>query len=308
MYNINMFKNKKIDKARYISIAFIILLTVPGILVTALAGSVGSYIGSVLFMAIGIFAIWETLTSLGFNKYVSLITALSIIPFFLLKYSSFTGIAELDPLKNNVAVKDALTWQPYLILVAASFIPVLAEPKVASEKIGMFTMQAIVTFVMLVAATFTKGLWALNSVHLASIFYFILIAIIADSFGYFGGKYFGKYLFKGAKLAPRLSPKKTWAGAVIGFVFSFTFAFLFGYYLHIWENVPNISELAMSFIMATVLSLISPIGDLMFSGIKRLLGIKDFSNLLPGHGGVFDRIDAMSIVTALGLLVFIIFA
>lgn len=306
-----MFKGKKIDKSRYTSILLILIAVLPAIFATAYGGKYGVYVGSGFFALSCGFAIWETLTAIGFNKYISVLTAAMVIPFFLVSFSNFKSIATYADLSTNesafnkLAVELAITWKPIVILLFASLIPVVTEPHVAKAKFGITGTQLVVTFIVLIGGVFFKSLWAMNASGLNPVFFFLLIAISADSFGYLGGKYFGKKLFKGAKFAPKISPKKTWAGAVIGFGFSFTFALLFGYYLGIWEEMA-INQWLISSIMALVLSIVSPIGDLTFSLIKRRVGIKDFSELLPGHGGVFDRIDAMSFVTVVGTLAFLI--
>lgn len=303
-----MEKLKTSEKWRYISILGILIIVLPGILLTAYAGKSGVYIGSAIFIIIGGAAIYEVISALGFNKITAVLCGLIIIPFFLLGFDDFKriGTPQKEDISIKLYIKWALTWKPYLIILIASLIPTFTEPSVSKGKMNIFTIQLIITFVMIVTSTFTKGLWAMNAYKVSPVFYFLLIAILSDTFGYFGGKYFGIKLFKGKKLAPKLSPKKTWAGAVIGFIFAFIFSLFFGYYLHIWESVVSINEWVMSFLAAMILSIISPIGDLIFSGIKRKLGIKDFSNLLPGHGGIFDRVDAMSIVIFVGLMTYLI--
>lgn len=117
--------------------------------------------------------------------------------------------------------------------------------------------------------------------------WFILILLIliwvADSAAYFSGKYLGKH-----KLAVHVSPGKTWegvAGAMLATVIS---AFVAGYFLQLSI------ELIFGFTLIAVLSVaISIVGDLLESLYKRRAGIKDSSQLLPGHGGIMDRIDSL---------------
>jgi phosphatidate cytidylyltransferase len=97
---------------------------------------------------------------------------------------------------------------------------------------------------------------------------------------YFAGKSIGKHA-----LAPHLSPKKTWEGTIAGFLGSLAVAFAFAR----WLNVPLVHLLGM----AAVGNVAGQVGDLLESAYKRSAGIKDSGSLLPGHGGVLDRIDAL---------------
>lgn len=114
--------------------------------------------------------------------------------------------------------------------------------------------------------------------------YIIILALVTDVFAYFSGVLLGKH-----KLCERISPKKTIEGFIggwfCGLVISLIYAFAFNFF-----------ELDMDFII--ICSIISPIisqlGDLAFSLIKRHYGIKDFSNLIPGHGGILDRFDSVT--------------
>lgn len=109
---------------------------------------------------------------------------------------------------------------------------------------------------------------------------------LADSGAYFGGRWFGK-----AKMAPRLSPKKTWAG-YIGGILTGT---LSGVGLvALWQVVGWLSPdtpLWHGAVMGGLIAVLSPIGDLLISLFKRSVGVKDTGKLLPGHGGILDRID-----------------
>ena len=110
---------------------------------------------------------------------------------------------------------------------------------------------------------------------------------ISDGFALFAGMAFGKH-----KLAPEISPKKTVEGAVGGVVGNVLFCTAFYFIMKKFFGLSGAITLPFTVITAAVLSVISIFGDLAASTIKRNHGIKDFGNLLPGHGGVMDRFDS----------------
>ena len=120
-----------------------------------------------------------------------------------------------------------------------------------------------------------------NDAELGFLAMILLFAIVwtTDIFGYFAGRAFG-----GPKLMPAVSPKKTWSGALAGTLGAMIMAVLvasaFGHF-----NLVAIATLAL------MLSVVSQLGDLLESWIKRHFGAKDASQLIPGHGGVMDRLD-----------------
>lgn len=129
------------------------------------------------------------------------------------------------------------------------------------------------------------GLYFLNFIEQCSRLltaYIIIITYITDVFALFTGMKFGKH-----KLNERVSPKKTIEGAIGGWLFgailSFVFAYLFDFF---YLNTTLIV------ISSICLPIVSQIGDLVFSAIKRFYNVKDFSNLIPGHGGLLDRLDS----------------
>lgn len=124
--------------------------------------------------------------------------------------------------------------------------------------------------------------------------YLLLISIFTDTFAYFVGMLIGKN-----KLLENISPKKTIEGMIGGTVLSVIIASNF-YYTVIDSNLP----LYIIIFMTTFLSIIGQFGDLVFSAIKRYYGKKDFSNIMPGHGGILDRLDSI-IFVALGFMFFI---
>jgi len=123
--------------------------------------------------------------------------------------------------------------------------------------------------------------------------YSILVAIQSD----IGGLVCGK-IFKGKKLT-KISPNKTISGSIGSFIFS-TLLIPFFYKTHIDQNLLNI------LLITIVISLSSQLGDLFISFLKRKAKVKDTSDLLPGHGGVLDRIDGIIFAIPLGIFLFIV--
>lgn len=113
------------------------------------------------------------------------------------------------------------------------------------------------------------------------IFFLLIFNFSIDTGAWFFGRNFGKN-----KLWPSISPKKTWEGAVGGSILSIIIASLISW--HYFEKLTVL--LVISF---AVLSILAQLGDLIESKFKRQLGIKDSSNLIPGHGGIYDRIDSL---------------
>ncbi|MDC1146321.1 phosphatidate cytidylyltransferase [Candidatus Pelagibacter sp.] len=126
------------------------------------------------------------------------------------------------------------------------------------------------------------------------IIYSILVSILSD----IGGLIIGK-MFKGKKLT-KISPKKTISGSIGSFAFSLMLIPFFLNFIYI-ESIFNL-------VLITILiSLTSQIGDLFISYLKRKAKVKDTSDLLPGHGGLLDRIDGIIFSIPMGLLLFNIF-
>ena len=124
---------------------------------------------------------------------------------------------------------------------------------------------------------------------------FLWIALIgtwaSDTFAYFAGFAFGKH-----KLVPVLSPKKTVEGAVGGTLGAMAVGAVFGYLLY--NNVThNTATIWVLVIITFVGAIISQLGDLLASGIKRDHNIKDYGHIIPGHGGIMDRFDSVIFVT-----------
>jgi phosphatidate cytidylyltransferase len=109
----------------------------------------------------------------------------------------------------------------------------------------------------------------------------------ADAGAYFIGRRFGKH-----RLSPRISPKKTWEGYLGGILFGTLMGALLGYLYQTFAAPDSHITLSGGLAMGFVLSVVTVLGDLGESLFKRQVGAKDSGKLLPGHGGVFDRIDS----------------
>ena len=112
----------------------------------------------------------------------------------------------------------------------------------------------------------------------AALFFVLLVVWAADIGGYFAGRGIG-----GPKLWPKVSPKKTWAGAIGGFIGSLAVAGAFA--------AAGAGKAGPLLGLGAVLSVISQLGDLFESAVKRRFGVKDSSHIIPGHGGLLDRLD-----------------
>jgi len=111
-----------------------------------------------------------------------------------------------------------------------------------------------------------------------ALMFVLLVVWVTDIGGYFVGRGIG-----GAKLWPRVSPKKTWAGAVGGFVASLVIAASFA--------ASGLGKTGALLLIAAFFSIVSQLGDLFESAVKRRFGVKDSSQIIPGHGGLLDRLD-----------------
>ena len=143
----------------------------------------------------------------------------------------------------------------------------------------------LVGMLFLVGFVFHKFL-IIREDNILKFVYLFLITMLTDTYAHMGGSLIGKH-----KLAPKISPNKTWEGAIIGGVFGTLCAAVF-YYILIDGNVNVLGLLIITLFLSTL----GQLGDLFFSAIKRNHNIKDFSNIMPGHGGVLDRLDSIIFV------------
>lgn len=201
------------------------------------------------------------------------------------------------PQVNNRLVI-ALLMGIYALITVASFDRI--DFKTLSSSL-MFGLYVLVGFASI---TYLKNILPAAEYGRDGLFLFTMSVVVAwgsDIFAYFGGYLFGKH-----KLAPNLSPKKTIEGFVAGVLGALvsTLLALWGY----CNLKPILEGTALSYsvefiqyvyvgLFAAVGAVVSVIGDLFASAVKRQVGIKDYGNLLPGHGGILDRFDSVIILT-----------
>jgi phosphatidate cytidylyltransferase len=134
-------------------------------------------------------------------------------------------------------------------------------------------------FVYAAAAEIASVLVRLDrSEGFAALILILLVVWVTDIGGYFAGRGIG-----GPKLWPRVSPKKTWAGAIGGFAASLVISVGFAAF--------GLGKTGPLLLLGAALSIVSQLGDLFESAVKRRFGVKDSSHIIPGHGGLLDRLD-----------------
>ena len=155
---------------------------------------------------------------------------------------------------------------------------VLAVPTVAMALLARNRRLFVVMIAVILLAGFGLILHR-DSFGLMWMLWLVLVVAATDILGYFAGRLLG-----GPKFWPRVSPRKTWSGTLAGWV---------GAGLIGWVFMAQTGVGAELIPISVALSLASQMGDIAQSALKRHVGVKDSSNLLPGHGGVYDRFDGM---------------
>ena len=188
----------------------------------------------------------------------------------------------------------AIWWCVALVLVARypASATLWRESRVTKSIFGLLTL-----------IPFFWGLVVLRSVNIHHDFYFgaellmyvFLLVWAADSGAYFAGKSFGKH-----KLAPNVSPGKT----IEGFLGGLISALIIAYFASLFFDISDEKSIVF-FIASLITTLVSALGDLTESIFKREAGLKDSGNLLPGHGGILDRIDSLTAAVPVFTLIYI---
>ena len=186
------------------------------------------------------------------------------------------------------------SWQFALILLAVIFWFFIA-PFILAKGMNL-SLPRLRPFYVVLGLILLPATWFalvfLRELGLMFLLSSIALVWVADIGAYFVGKAFGR-----RKLAVQISPGKSVEGAIGGLLLCYTYAFLCVFYLPFESSLFGAWAIRFGwipmFLMVTVLTVFSIFGDLFESQLKRLAGVKDSSHLLPGHGGVLDRVDAL---------------
>ena len=251
-------------KVRVISIVVALIILIPII-----------YLGGYPFaIAAGILSI------LAYKEILDLKTSHQKIPFI----ASLCGlIALLYLVLGNYGI-NTLSFAVSFSRILVPFLLVLL-PTVLYNKEDYRTTDAF----YLLGATYLIGflfnlLIIIRSINLNLLLYLLSVTIFTDIFAYLIGCLIGKN-----KLKPKISPNKSWEGTIAGLIGGSTVSLI------VYHNLIN--PISFKIVcLSIILSMVGQIGDLFYSKIKRENGIKDFSNIMPGHGGILDRLDSLSFV------------
>jgi phosphatidate cytidylyltransferase len=197
-----------------------------------------------------------------------------------------------------------------LPLVLSGIFVLLGVGWIEGQHFYVANISALVALGAIVAAVFSRNRrgWAVAGIGyalaasiasalvrrdpsfgFAALMFVLLVVWGTDIGGYFAGRLIG-----GPKLWPRVSPKKTWAGAIGGFAASLCVAVGFA--------LGDFGRMVPLLLLAAMLSVAAQLGDLFESAVKRRFGVKDSSHLIPGHGGLMDRLDGFIAAIVLAAL------
>lgn len=229
---------------------------------------------NIFFMIISAFGVYE---------YISAIGMLKVLP---LSISSIL-YALLVPITCSFNIQLEL-WYGYTAIILASMI-LMYEKVTFKDMAFSYSMTTIITY------GFTSII-TLRDTDLSYGVFFVVIAMalpwLADAGAYFVGVFFGKH-----KLSPKISPKKTIEGAIGGVLVCALLTCLTGL---IFEKFFFNDDVIVEYVNLAIIGLlgagVSILGDLSFSLIKRGNNLKDFGNIIPGHGGILDRFDSVVFV------------
>lgn len=241
---------------------------------------------------------------------------------YLLKYYYWYSNTNILPFATNINTINSITNIFAIVLASAIFITVIINTCLlwAIRNITFKNWLILNLIVGLTAGFFIGTYFFLFVRGWLSLLWLMLIVFGSDSFAYFGGILFGKH-----QMAKNISPKKTWEGFAIGQVITVVLALLILFGFSKIPHTPNVANQIMGIqfehypisfenniffkypivwwivmvFITIILSVSSVLGDLMFSLFKRKFNIKDYGSLIPGHGGILDRIDSHSVVISL---------
>ena len=172
-----------------------------------------------------------------------------------------------------------IDYRLFLLNLFVCFLPLIVFNTKDYDAEDALVLFAVTTFLGIAF----NYLIVIRNIDILYLVYVMLATFMSDTFAHFFGTRIGKY-----KLAPQISPNKTVEGMIGGIVFG---TFISGMFFLTFIN--NSANTFLVFVISLALSLVAEFGDLVFSSIKRKYGVKDYGNIMPGHGGVLDRLDSL---------------
>lgn len=262
-------------KQRIISAVIALMVVIPIII---LGGKVFS-IGATILGCIGMYELVKCRNKK--RKIPNTMFLISIISFLLLTINNWNTLGSLY-------VTD-YTRIPLIII--ALILPIVFYNK--SKKYDIEDALYLLGGVLFLGVGFNE-LINIRLLNINYLVYLLLITIITDTFAYVTGKLIGKN-----KMCKSVSPNKTWEGFAGGLVFGTLVSTI--YYVTVIGYTSNLFKII---ILSMILSILGQLGDLVFSSIKRHYDIKDFGNIMPGHGGILDRLDSIIfVVLSFGIII-----
>lgn len=249
-------------KTRVISATVLIILVV-----TCFA--LGPITRALLLLAVAVMSIWETCRAIGCKD-------IKCTPWILYLYAVASAVAIW--LKADAVICETLFFVAVFAVMTAGVVSKSVRAPGALASLGVLAYPLVPIMIIYKLALMENGIWI-------PVFAIACISTwVCDSFALFGGKRFGKH-----KLAPEVSPHKTVEGTVCGAISSLVAGAVMFFVLKSFYDIP----LFICMLTALICSSFGQVGDLAASLIKRMAGMKDYSNLIPGHGGVMDRVDSL---------------
>ncbi|MEJ8597876.1 phosphatidate cytidylyltransferase [Riemerella anatipestifer] len=260
-------------------------ITINNLLGNYVVGAEQLYFGLITFLLF--VGVWECVRMMKFDN---TFWKWLVFPAVLLVYYRFSMKYFYNGFYANITLSEILG----LSLLPIAAVTLFRYPKELYYENGKLIFAVIYTVIPFSFAlglpTFIKGLPESFSME---VFWMFVLIWSSDSFAYVFGRLLGRH-----KMAPKISPKKTWEG-FIGGVLS---TMLLGFFIE-----QNYTELRGNWILVGVLvSVFAPMGDLLESQLKRTFGVKDSGNIIPGHGGILDRLDSFMVCAPVLYLYFAI--
>ena len=278
---------------------------------------IGAYcLGPVAFagvMAIGFaLAQWEWLKLAGLSSAASalltLIVSGSTAGLTFLAYQDLQVINQISAEYRMLYANLSSIFVMYLAIVTLLWVGISIRVFFARMKgLPVNRIAVGVTGVFFPPAAWLGFVAMYASFGISMVISLLAIVWLADIMAYFTGMAFGKH-----RMCPAISPKKSWEGVAGGMLSVMVLGLIFALCLPEVKTIPGVLTESMGVIawivVAFVLVSLSIVGDLFESALKRQAGIKDSSNLLPGHGGFYDRLDAMMPTLPAGFLLTVLVA